>query len=53
MPPMTAEERRKAIDEAMKSYETGYGIPAEEVEAWLDSLGTPNELPKPKPRRVR
>ena len=51
MPPLTPEERRKAIDEAMKSYKEGWYIPEEEVDAWIDSWDTPDELPKPKPRR--
>ena len=31
---------------------TRMGIPLEDVEAWAKSLGTANELPPPKPRRV-
>jgi hypothetical protein len=52
MPPLTSEERRKAIEEAIESVAKEGVIPAEEVEAWLDSLGTDHELPKPKPRRL-
>ena len=31
---------------------TRMGVPWEEVEAWLQSWGTPNRLPAPKPRRL-
>jgi predicted transcriptional regulator len=31
---------------------TRMGVPWEEVEAWLQSWGTPNRLPTPKPRRL-
>jgi len=31
---------------------TGEGVPWEEIKAWMDSWGTPNELPKPKPRKL-
>ena len=38
---------QKAIDEADAG---GPFIPHEEVEAWVRSWGTPNELPRPRPR---
>jgi hypothetical protein len=28
------------------------GVPGEEVKAWLESWGKPNELPMPKPRKL-
>ena len=31
---------------------TREGVPWDEVEAWMQSWGTPNELPPPKPRRL-
>jgi predicted transcriptional regulator len=31
---------------------TRMSVPWEEVEAWLQSWGTPNRLPTPKPRRL-
>ncbi|HEY4944212.1 MAG TPA: hypothetical protein VII56_22485 [Rhizomicrobium sp.] len=31
---------------------TGEGVPLEDVEAWAASLGTANELPAPKPRKM-
>ena len=58
MPPETEEERRarlaweaEAIEAAERSFAEDGGIPFEEVAAWLESLGTPNELPRPKPRK--
>ena len=31
---------------------TGEAIPLDEVKAWVESWGTPNELPQPKPRKI-
>ena len=31
---------------------TGEAIPGEEVMAWVESWGTANELPPPKPRKI-
>ena len=31
---------------------TREGVPWEEIKSWLQSWGTPNELPTPKPRRL-
>ena len=31
---------------------SGIGVPWEEVKAWMESWGTPNELPAPKPRKL-
>jgi predicted transcriptional regulator len=31
---------------------SGLGVPFEDVEAWIRSWGTPNELPPPKPRKA-
>jgi hypothetical protein len=31
---------------------TRMGVPWDEVKAWMESWGKPNELPQPKPRRV-
>jgi predicted transcriptional regulator len=45
------EWERKAIQQALASIEREGTIPFEEVEAWLDSLGTANELPPPEPRK--
>ncbi len=32
---------------------TGEAIPWQEVKAWVESWGTPNELPRPQPRKLR
>jgi predicted transcriptional regulator len=32
---------------------TGEAIPGEEIKAWIESWGTDNELPRPKPRKLR
>ncbi len=45
------EERLAGIREAMAQVRAGAAIPAEDVEAWVESWDTPNELPKPVPRR--
>jgi hypothetical protein len=31
---------------------TGIAVPGAEVNAWIDSCGTPNELSQPQPRKV-
>ena len=41
------------VNKAIAQVERGEYIPFEEVEAWLDSLGTANELPKPLPMAKR
>lgn len=53
-----AEEERErearmlaGVDEAIAQFDAGLGIPGEEIEAWLDSWDTDNELPPPQPRR--
>jgi predicted transcriptional regulator len=32
---------------------TGIGVPGEEVMTWVSSWGTDNELPTPKPRKLK
>lgn len=32
---------------------TGLAVPSAEVDAWVDSWGTDNELPRPRPRKLR
>jgi predicted transcriptional regulator len=32
---------------------TGEAVPAEDVLMWVESWGTPHELPRPLPRKVR
>jgi hypothetical protein len=47
-PEILAEDARR-----LEEFErTRLGIPGEEVEAWAASLGTANELPPPKPRKM-
>lgn len=31
---------------------TGQAVPLDEVKAWVESWGTANELPRPKPRKI-
>ena len=43
------EERRYRLTlEGLDSVDAGEGVPQEEVEAWIDSLGTDRPLPMPK-----
>jgi predicted transcriptional regulator len=35
--------------EALAAYRAGRFVPHAKVAEWLDSWGTPNELPRPKP----
>lgn len=44
---LAEDERRLAEFER-----TRMGVPWDEVKAWLDSWGSPNVLPAPKPRRL-
>ena len=44
---LAEDERRLAEFER-----TRMGVPWDEVKAWLDSWGSPNALPAPKPRRL-
>jgi predicted transcriptional regulator len=32
---------------------TGEAVPEEDVKAWVEAWGTPHELPRPLPRKVR
>jgi predicted transcriptional regulator len=32
---------------------TGEAVPFDEVKAWVESWGTGNELPRPRPRKLR
>jgi predicted transcriptional regulator len=51
--PRDLEWEARMIAEGMAQADAGLTIPAEEVFAWIDSLGTDHPLPKPEPRRVR
>ncbi len=47
--PDTEEDLRR-----LRDFErTGEAVPWEDVKAWVESWGTPNELPRPQPRKVR
>ena len=43
------ENKRKAIDEAIKCAEKGAFISQKNMGLWVDSWGADNELPQPKP----
>ena len=47
-PEVLAEDKRRLAE----FERTRMGIPLNEVKAWVDSWGTPNELPAPKARRI-
>ena len=47
-PEILAEDRRR-LDEF---HRTGEGIPWDDVKAWMQSWGTSEELPRPKPRKL-
>jgi predicted transcriptional regulator len=44
------EEEERAIAEAEVALKEGRFVPHEEVVKWLESWGTPDELPRPKPK---
>ncbi len=39
--------------EGMKQAQQGQTVSDDEVDAWMASLGTANELPRPRPKRKR
>lgn len=45
------QSRRAGIRAAMTQVKNGQTIPAEDVEAWVESWNTPDELAIPEPRR--
>jgi hypothetical protein len=47
-PEVLAEDARR-LEEFERKRE---GVPWDEVRAWIESWGTPNELPAPKPRKL-
>ena len=46
--PDIAEDRRR-LDEFNR---TGLAVPLDEVKAWIASWDTPDELPRPQPRKI-
>jgi predicted transcriptional regulator len=47
-PEVLAEDRRRLAE----FNRTRMGVPWDEVKAWMESWGTPNERPAPKPRKL-
>ena len=47
--PEVLEEDERRLAEFERTRE---GVPWEEVKSWMQSWGTPNELPAPKPRKL-
>jgi hypothetical protein len=45
---MEEDERRLAEFERMRT-----GVPWDEIKAWMESWGKPDELPRPQSRKVR
>ena len=48
-----SEEKRAAIQEGLRELDEGMGVPLDEVEAWVESWDTPDELPMPQPRVIK
>jgi hypothetical protein len=47
--PKALEEDERRLAEFER---TRMGVPWDEVQAWMQSWGKPNELPMPKPRKI-
>lgn len=47
-PEVLAEDARRLAE----FNRTRSGVPWDEIKAWMQSWGTPSELPAPKPRRL-
>jgi predicted transcriptional regulator len=47
------EGKDRLTREALADVEAGRTVPHEKVVAWIDSLGTKNPLPMPRPKRAR
>ena len=43
-------DKREAVRRGLKQLDAGKGIPLEDIEAWVESWDTPDELPPPGPR---
>lgn len=46
------EQDARLTAEALAELDAGIAIPSEEIDAWIDSLETENELPPPKARKI-
>lgn len=62
--PIVTKDRHKSVNEDIQQPSTVtdaptkiegpvYGVPADEVLAWVESWATKNRLPRPKARRIR
>lgn len=49
MKPDVSPDKAALVRVALDQVKAGQTIPAEEVEAWIESWDTADELPKPKP----
>jgi hypothetical protein len=49
---LTPEQLAEVARRQRENKDPGFGVPGEEVVAWMKSWGTPNELPPPKPRKI-
>jgi hypothetical protein len=50
--PWSPEELEEDARRLAEFEQTRMGVPWDEVRAWLESWGKPNELPRPTPRKV-
>ncbi|MGH7073518.1 MAG: hypothetical protein ACREFD_04870 [Stellaceae bacterium] len=49
--PDVSQDKATLVREALDQVKAGQIVPAEEVEAWVESWDTERELPKPTPRK--
>jgi hypothetical protein len=50
--PWSAEALAEDADRLAAFERTREGVPWDEVKAWMESWGRPNEMPPPKPRKI-
>ncbi len=50
--PWSAEALEEDARRLAEFERTRVGVPWDDVKAWMESWGTPNELPSPKPRKL-
>jgi predicted transcriptional regulator len=53
MPKRSAADEARLERIAAEDVANGVGVPLEEAIAWVESWGSPRELPSPKARRLR
>jgi len=51
MPTDSTEDARRT-EAALRALNDGVGVPADEVEAWVQSWDTDQEIPPPRPRKL-